>query len=69
MRSGSSDSRYCASRSCACLSGPPVNLTSAIGNGRAFCATTGAAGPPACTNTNPPAKSASNAMTNEIRFT
>ena len=35
MRSGSSFSRYSASRSCACLSGPPVRRTADNGSGRA----------------------------------
>src|SRR6266704_1870925 len=35
MRSGSSLSRYSASKSCACLSGPPVSRTADKGRGRA----------------------------------
>src|SRR6266496_6551366 len=36
MRSGSSLSRYSASRSCARLSGPPVSRTAESGSGRAM---------------------------------
>src|SRR5436190_24314097 len=39
MRSGSRTSRYFASRSCACFSGPPVRRTAPRGSGRAMSGT------------------------------
>src|SRR5216684_265300 len=47
MRSGSSLSRYAASSSCACLSGPPVRRTADRGSGRAAAGTALVIGPAA----------------------
>src|SRR5947209_31563 len=68
MRSGSRASRYVASRSCACLSGPPVRRTAVSGSGRAASTTATAIGRGACGGAVAPAISTNAAETVPYAF-